>query len=241
LKTKNKDRRDFVKLGAGALFFGTLLGGGAYLAPKLKSQESLLRPPGALEEKDFLATCIKCGQCVQVCPYHSLSLLDISHGSSVGTPFLDPRERGCYLCDLFPCVLACPSGSLNHDVTEPHQVEMGIAFLKRPDRCLAMLGQNVTEEDLALILTHSNKNEREAKVLEDLKKFIGKPCTICADMCPYPEQDKAIAMVQDSSGKWYPEVRSECVGCGVCEELCPTKGEAAIVMIPRAKYSEVYG
>ncbi|MFA6683918.1 MAG: iron-sulfur protein, partial [Arcobacteraceae bacterium] len=112
---------------------------------------------------------------------------------------------------------------------------------KRPDRCLAMLGQNVKEEDLSEILTHSNLNEREAKVLEDLKGYIGKPCTICADLCPYPTKEKAIGMVQDTKGNWHPEVRSECVGCGVCEELCPTKGEAAIVIIPRAKYSEVYG
>ncbi len=27
-----------------------------------------LRPPGAIPEDDFLAACIKCGQCVQVCP-----------------------------------------------------------------------------------------------------------------------------------------------------------------------------
>ncbi|MEW6551277.1 MAG: 4Fe-4S dicluster domain-containing protein [Campylobacterota bacterium] len=237
----NNDRRDFVKIGAGALFFGTLLGGGAYLAPKLNASIPYLRPPGALDEKDFLATCIKCGQCVQVCPYHSLELLDITKGNSVGTPHLDARERGCYLCDLLPCVLACPSGSLNHDVMEASQVQMGMAILKRPDRCLAMLGQNVKEEDLSEILTHSNLNEREAKVLEDLKGYIGKPCTICADLCPYPTKEKAIGMVQDTKGNRHPEVRSECVGCGVCEELCPTKGEAAIVIIPRAKYSEVYG
>lgn len=32
----------------------------------------LLRPPGALNEKRLLATCIKCGRCMEVCPTGSL-------------------------------------------------------------------------------------------------------------------------------------------------------------------------
>ena len=81
MQNKNDEkRRDFVKLGAGALFFGSLIGSGIFLAPRLNAQTTLLRPPGALNEKEFLSTCIKCGQCVQVCPYHTLSLLDITSG-----------------------------------------------------------------------------------------------------------------------------------------------------------------
>lgn len=239
MKTDN-DRRKIIKAGGATLFFGAILGGGALIAPRLNSSEVFLRPPGALEEKEFLATCIKCGQCVQVCPYHTLHLLDMTKGNSIGTPYVDARARGCYLCDLLPCVLACPSGSLNHAVTEAKDVEMGIAFLKRPDKCLALLGKNIQEEDIAEILTHSNKNEREAKVLEDVKSFVGKPCTICADLCPYPDKERAIGMVQDGKGRWYPEVREECVGCGVCEELCPVAGDAAIVILPRLKHKEVY-
>ncbi len=153
----------FIKIGGSAVFFGGLLGAGSFLAPKLNTKELVLRPPGSLNEKDFLSTCIKCGQCVQVCPYHTLNLFDIDKGNSNGTPYVDARQRGCYLCDLLPCVLACPSGALNHDIMEAKQVEMGMAFLKRPDKCLALRGENVQEKDIAEILSHSNKNEREAK------------------------------------------------------------------------------
>ena len=51
----------------------------SFLARKSESK-TLLRPPGALEESDFLASCIKCGQCIQVCPFSSISLLDLSGG-----------------------------------------------------------------------------------------------------------------------------------------------------------------
>ncbi len=236
----NNSRRNAIKVGAGTLFFGMLIGGGAYIAPKLNASETLLRPPGALNEPDFLATCIKCGQCVQVCPYYCLHLLDIDHGSSLGTPYVDARERGCYLCDLLPCVLACPSGSLDHAVTEASDVHMGVAFLKRPDRCLALSNTTVTKEALAPILAQPSHNEREEEVLSKIASYEGKACTLCADMCPFPEQDKAIAMVQDEQGRWHPEIRSACVGCGVCEEVCPAQGEAAIVVLPRETYAKVY-
>ena len=52
-----------------------------------------LRPPGALAERGFRSSCIKCGQCVQVCPYHSIYLLDITHLFDIGTPVIDAKVR----------------------------------------------------------------------------------------------------------------------------------------------------
>lgn len=233
------NRREFVKKAVVVGAFVTLGGIGAVIVPKLKASAIFLRPPGAVDENDFMATCIKCGQCVQVCPYHTLSLLDINQGHLVGTPFVDARERGCYLCDLLPCVLACPSGALDHRASEAEDVKMGIAFLKRADTCFAFRGENVKKEDLARILNKRALNEREQKVLDDYAKYEDKPCTICADMCPFPEKENAIIMIQDSNNRWSPHIKDACVGCGVCEELCPSK-EASIVVIPRVSYSQFY-
>lgn len=233
------DRRDFVKKAATVGAFVALGGIGVFVAPKLRSGEIFLRPPGAIKEEDFLATCIKCGQCIQVCPYHTLSFLDIGKGHAVGTPFVNARERGCYLCDLLPCVLACPSGALDHHVSTAKEVTMGVAFLKRPDTCLAMRGEAVKGKDIARVLSHPSANEREAKVLEEYKQYENKPCTICADMCPYPQKDKAIAMEQDEEGRWYPQIKDECVGCGVCEELCPAE-QVSLVIIPRKSFNSFY-
>ena len=49
-----------------------------------KAKEGIaLRPPGALPEKDFLAACTRCGQCVQACPYDivAFSFADFTNGS----------------------------------------------------------------------------------------------------------------------------------------------------------------
>ncbi len=54
-----------------------------------------LRPPGALAERDFAAACIKCGQCVQACPYDTLRLARAEDSVPIGTPHLVPRELPC--------------------------------------------------------------------------------------------------------------------------------------------------
>ncbi len=51
-----------------------------------------LRPPGAVSEDEFLALCIKCGQCLQVCPYHSIKLADFAKGHGIGTPYIEQES-----------------------------------------------------------------------------------------------------------------------------------------------------
>ena len=71
-----------------------------------------LRPPGALAERDFAATCIKCGQCVQACPYDTLRLARAEDDAPIGTPHFVPREIPCYMGSDIPCQVACPTVSL---------------------------------------------------------------------------------------------------------------------------------
>ncbi|MFZ1606035.1 MAG: 4Fe-4S binding protein, partial [Rhodoferax sp.] len=37
-----------------------------------------IRPPGTLRETEFLDACVRCGLCVQACPYDTLHLAEIS-------------------------------------------------------------------------------------------------------------------------------------------------------------------
>ena len=192
-----------------------------------------LRPPGALAERGFRSSCIKCGQCVQVCPYYSIYLLDITHLFDIGTPVIDAKERGCYLCGALPCVLACPSGALSHETNEPKKVKMGIAVIKNLDACLAYRGQTLKSSDLRL---KPAKTEQERELNSALAAKEGKPCDLCASLCPYPQPLEAIAMIK-ANEHFAPQIRSACVGCGACAELCPAR---IIEILPRADYKSIY-
>ena len=94
-----------------------------------------IRPPGALPEEEFLATCIRCMRCVDACP--NLAIKSTPGGKGyAGTPFIKPREQACMLCsrvdgDHLRCTAACPSGALQlvqktlEDVVD--KVRMGVA------------------------------------------------------------------------------------------------------------------
>ncbi len=71
-----------------------------------------IRPPGALREANFLDACVRCGLCVQACPYDTLHLAELGRPIPVGTPYFVARETPCYMCDTIPCAAACPTGAL---------------------------------------------------------------------------------------------------------------------------------
>lgn len=262
METKNKNkklsqkRRFFLKQASAVGVFGVFVGTALGITYRLgKQEEKLLRPPAAVDEKEFMALCIKCGQCLQVCPYDSIRLDSLRGGNLVGTPFIDAFRRGCYLCELLPCVLACPSGALDHSIDSVKDVRMGIAKVVKLDVCLALDKKPVTKEAIARLYAHSHtvskeerkklkltpqsnpieKRQLETKEIEKLHELEGKPCTICVDMCPYPNQSEAIELVDDGKGGKKPIIKQECVGCGVCVELCPT---GVLAILPRETYKE---
>ena len=141
-KTEGIQRRFFFKKTSSAVIFGGALAYGLGSSFLLEGREKRLRPPGALEEDLFLASCIKCGQCLQVCPPQVILLAGLADGNGIGTPFIVPRDGGCILCKGLPCVLACPTGALDHHISEGSEAEMGITVLSHPETCLARSGTN---------------------------------------------------------------------------------------------------
>ena len=242
-KKVKTDRREFVKYSTLGVL-GLVLGGGVVAAPYLNAKENKLRPPGAVPEKNFLALCIKCGQCLQVCPYHAIKLNDVGQGYGEGTPFIDANVRACYACNAVPCVLACPSGALDHHTEKAEDIKMGIAVLEFADTCLAISKTPVPQgyDDKMLAFTGSVRNETPEEV-DLVKNFMGREgteCTLCADMCPIPNPLSAIAMVPDAKGGRRPEIYDGCIGCGACQDVCPTS-TPSIVVKPRMTYDEYYG
>jgi len=75
----------------------------------------LVRPPGARDEADFLATCERCHACVEACPNHVLAMVADRGDGLDGTPYMAFRDGYCELCRA--CAEACPSGALQSEVT----------------------------------------------------------------------------------------------------------------------------
>lgn len=86
-----------------------------------------LRPPGAGPEKDFLARCLHCGQCAEVCPVDSIALRTGFNPFRSGEPQIDPGVSPCVLC--MRCCAVCPSEAL--EIVSIEQVRMGEARLDK--------------------------------------------------------------------------------------------------------------
>ena len=189
--------------------------------------DPLIRPPLAGSDAEaFLSKCLRCGQCMRVCPTQVIQPAGVEAGiESLWTPKLAPRPGYCeYNCDL--CGRACPSGAIpRFDLEAKHKTAVGLAYLDRL-RCIPWRG-------------HQRRDEA-GFVADDYN------CGVCEEVCPVP--GKAIhfrriygrgsgggeglgrgRMPDRSQELRLPYVRQEaCVGCGYCEAVCPVVGKVAV-------------
>jgi ferredoxin-type protein NapG len=219
-------RREFLR----AIVAGTGVAGVAMAGwlPLSAQAQPILRPPGALAEKEYLASCIKCGQCVQVCPVQALVLGDITDGFGVGTPYLDARAQACdFSCDAVQCVLACPTGALSHDIDKKEQVRMGLANFVNPHNCLARKGEGFKGQ-----VRGSDFNGLHRYVEVDRWKPIKvtdhaydlEVCDLCVRECPIKGAIEMVPFInKNGKQRIMPEVKEACVGCGMCVMICPAE------------------
>jgi len=133
-------RRSFIKVlssGAVAVIVAGDLRAAAY------SKQRYLRPPGALDEADFEARCIRCGQCGEACPNRCIKYFGFENGvKSTDTPYITPREKACILC--MKCGDVCPTGAIRKIErkveTVLDQVKMGHAVVDE-SLCLSFQGK----------------------------------------------------------------------------------------------------
>ena len=83
-----------------------------------------VRPPGAINEADFINGCTACGDCTTACPE------GIIIGGSAGYPEIDFRRGECTFCT--ECATACPESVLDASIQPPWQLQ-----LRARDKCLA--------------------------------------------------------------------------------------------------------
>ena len=260
-----KARRKFLRsLGLTGGVIGISLMG--YI-PVSQAKPTRLRPPGALNESDFLSSCIKCGQCVQVCPVQAIKLGDINDGFGIGVPHIDAREQACdFSCDAVQCILACPTGSLTY--TKPPflnirdgaklaaapilkakendaentlnlKERIGVARLTRPASCLAIQGKGFKGQARGAHFKGKMRYmdvDRWKPIPVSDHAYDLPLCDLCVRECPVKNAIELRPVTgPDGVERMTPVVLEPCVGCGVCEMICPAE-EAAITVDAQATW-----
>lgn len=187
------------------------------------TDDTVIRPPGAVEEDAFLAGCIRCYRCQDVCEPGAIQFYTESDGKHYHTPYVDPAIRACTLC--MKCTQICPTGVLEPmELEDKSKVEMASVEL-REDLCLSYKAKRIRNEQAMLMEMGREATESEA----DIERR--GPCGECYMFCPLRER-----AIQLEPGSFLaPLVFTEhCVGCGLCEEICRVmlKGDPAIRVVP---------
>ena len=225
-------RRRFLR---SVLFGGATVGAAlAGWLPVAKAHTPRLRPPGALAEEHFLAACIKCGQCVQVCPVKAIDLGDIDSGFGMGVPHITARTQACdFSCDALQCILACPTGALSHHPNKKEEVTMGVARLDKPDSCLARQGRSFhgAARGTAFKGIHRYAEIDRWKPVTIASHPYDLPlCDLCVRECPIQGAIALEPLTADPADpRRTPVVKDACVGCGMCEMICPADPTAIVV------------
>ena len=193
-------------IAAGRGHAGRCLGRPARL-PIASGPESVASP-GADDERTFLSLCIRCGECLKVCPTNVLQPAIFEAGlEGVFSPRLAPRfifeQSYCeYACTL--CGQVCPTGAIPRLTEEiKHTRPTGKSYFDH-SRCLPWAEKT--------------------------------PCIRCEEMCPTPDKAIKILNTLKIKGKDGEEIeiqqpyvdRDLCVGCGICESNCTIEGVAGI-------------
>ena len=162
----------------------------------------LLRPPGSQGESDFMSRCIKCGKCIEACPYQAIKTAGLLEGAAAGTPCIEEAERACRLCKDFPCVAACPTGALR-DVEKKEDVDMGYVKINQ-NTCIAFQGLRcevcyrvcpLIDEAITIEYEELETDNIHMKFIPTINKEKCTGCGLCVQRCVVREPKVAMRVV----------------------------------------------
>jgi MauM/NapG family ferredoxin protein len=198
----NLSKRAFLASGLAGLG-GVLV---SHLSPQSQQRvfnPALIRPPGALAERDFLAKCLQCGLCMKACPTGGLQPTTFEAGwEGLWTPMLVPLVGYCeFNCNL--CGQVCPTGAIQPlPIEEKKKIRVGLATVDTT-RCLPYAYDRnciVCEEHCPVPTKAIYFVQKEIPLREGGTRVVKQP-------------------------KVDPNL---CTGCGICENKCVFEDYPAI-------------
>ncbi len=139
--------------------------------------------PGALPDPaEFIAACIGCGLCGEVCPPRCVNFYKHTEGSRADTPYIDPAEKGCILCNK--CMEICPTQALTE--TPVREIKMGIAQIDRV-ACYPWVDKGICGACVSICpLGESAIGFEFGNVYRPIVKQACVGCGLCVEVCPEP-------------------------------------------------------
>ncbi len=140
------------------------------------NRSNLLRPPGAIDQRSFSGLCMRCGNCVRVCP---VNIIQPDSGSDPIAGFLAPTisfTKDYCREDCAQCTQVCPSGA--------------IARLSLEEKANDRIG--VAEFDVSLCLLYEDREcdicanacpYEAIEIVWNEEEYVRLP-RIIADKCP---------------------------------------------------------
>jgi polyferredoxin len=163
----------------------------------------VIRPPGSCEEQEFLERCIKCDQCLRVCPTNVLQPASFEAGvEGLWTPLMNFRMGFCQL-QCTACGHVCPTGAIQRLTVEE---KMGLAeFADRGPvklgtahydfgRCLPW-SKNipcVVCEEVCPVAPKAIHSEYKQLLLRDGKKLVSAAMATALTLREYPKPGEAV-------------------------------------------------